>query len=71
MVLAVSPCRRDAKGGHRALETLQRQHAGRFGDQVRLALERADHAIAMWLRDKGASWAEWVCPELKDQDNDR
>jgi hypothetical protein len=22
--------------------------------------------IAAWLRDKGASWAEWICPELKD-----
>jgi hypothetical protein len=24
--------------------------------------------LAAWLRDKGASWAEWVCPELKDKD---
>jgi len=24
--------------------------------------------LAAWLRDKGASWAEWVCPEIKEVD---
>jgi hypothetical protein len=24
------------------------------------------HALAMWLRDKAAGLAEWVCPELKE-----
>jgi hypothetical protein len=22
--------------------------------------------IAAWLRDKGATWAEWIAPELKE-----
>jgi hypothetical protein len=29
-----------------------------------LSFERR-HAIAMWLRDKAAWAAEWICPELK------
>lgn len=28
------------------------------------------HAIAMWLRDKAAGLAEWICPELKDSGNE-
>lgn len=30
-----------------------------------LSFERRQ-TIAVWLRDKAAGWAEWVCPEIAE-----
>lgn len=34
---------------------------------VRFLSTRRRLAIALWLREKGASWAEWVAPELAEE----
>jgi hypothetical protein len=31
-----------------------------------LSFERR-HAIAVWIRDRAADWAEWICPEIADE----
>jgi hypothetical protein len=32
-----------------------------------LSFERR-HIMAIWLRDKAASLAEWICPEMVEQE---